>query len=212
MTAFTTSAICWRKSLAPPEAGCRTRCMSAFRSFSCKAATLPSATISSHGNRSRNTLTSGKPAERSDFVGVRLLKIPRRGSNECHGNAFERTNCSGDNPNFSNVLQTIVAVGSEKPSGHFSGLLVRRGAMLEKTCAGYGLKTSPDGDSFNNRINFSTDCVDINFRKVRIPSFISSLENGSVRRNPTRRRTLFMRPLRINCREPDVGVARCCCA
>ena len=121
--------ICWRKSLAPPEAGWRTRCMSAFSSFSCEAATLPSAIVSSHGNRSRKAFNTGKPAERSDFVGVRLLNMPRRESNECHGNAFQRTNCSGDNPSFSNVLQTIVAVGSEKPSRHSLGLLVRRGVI-----------------------------------------------------------------------------------
>jgi hypothetical protein len=53
--------------------------------------------------------------------------------NECHENAFHRTNSSGFTPSFSNVLHTIVAVGSENPSGHFSGLLVRRSLCLKKT-------------------------------------------------------------------------------
>src|SRR5437870_7127119 len=41
---------------------------------------------------------------------ARLLNMPRRESNECHGNAFHNTNCSGGRPSFSSVPQTIVAV------------------------------------------------------------------------------------------------------
>ena len=130
-------AICWRKSFAPPEAGWRTWCISAFNSFSCEAATLPSATISLHGKRSRKPLSADRPADRSLFVGMRLLNMPRRGSNECHGNAFHSTNSSGFRPSLSNELQTIVAVGSEKPSVHCSRLLVRLALKLEKTCSGF---------------------------------------------------------------------------
>src|SRR5512133_2456879 len=97
---------------------------------------LPSATICSHGKRSRKALSTDKPADRSDLLGIRLLNKPRRGSNECHGNAFQSTNCSGFRPSLSNVPQTIVAVGSENPSGHFRELLVRCGLMLERTYSG----------------------------------------------------------------------------
>src|SRR6266481_2545177 len=95
----------------------------------------PSATTLSHGNKSRKAVSTGIPADCSERVGDLLLNIPRFGSNECHGNAFQRTNSSGDNSNRNNVLQTIVAVGSEKPSRYVCGLLVRRGAMLENTCS-----------------------------------------------------------------------------
>src|SRR6266542_6316427 len=96
--------------------------------------------ISSHGKRSRKVLSTDKPVDRSDLLGIRLLNKPRRGLNECHGNAFHRTNSSGFRPSLSSVPQTIVAVGSEKPSGHRSRLLVRRGpapAGLENTCSGF---------------------------------------------------------------------------
>src|SRR5207249_6205768 len=85
-----------------------------------------------HGNNSRKALSAGSPAARSDLLGIRLLNMPRRGSNECHGNAFHRTKWSGLKPRRKSVPHTIVAVGSENPSAHFSGLLVRRGLMSEK--------------------------------------------------------------------------------
>ena len=97
---------------------------------------LPSATISSHGKRSRKASSACSPRDRSLFVGIRLLNMPRCGSNECHGNAFQSTNSSGFRPSLSSELHTIVAVGSEKPSGHCSRLLVRCALMLEKTCSG----------------------------------------------------------------------------
>jgi len=98
---------------------------------------LPSAMISSRGKRSRKALSTDKPADRSDLLGIRLLNKPRRGLNECHGNAFHSTNSSGFRPSLSNELQTIVAVGSEKPSGHCSGLLVRFALTLEKAYSGF---------------------------------------------------------------------------
>src|SRR6266496_6656968 len=107
-----------------------------FSSFSCEAATFPSATTSSRGKRSRKALSTDRPADCSDLLGVRLLNKPRRGSKECQGKAFHNTNCSGFRPSFSSVLQTIVAVGSEKPSGNCSRLLVRLAWVLEKTCCG----------------------------------------------------------------------------
>src|SRR6266496_5114543 len=107
-----------------------------FSSFSCEAATFPSATTSSRGKRSRKALSTDRPADCSDLLGVRLLNKPRRGSKECQGKAFHSTNSSGFRRSLSNELQTIVAVGSEKPSGHFRGLLVRRALMLERTCSG----------------------------------------------------------------------------
>jgi len=55
-----------------------------------------------------------------DLLGIRLLNSPRRGSNECHGNAFHNTNSSGSTPVFSNAPQTIVAVGSEKHPHKYS--------------------------------------------------------------------------------------------
>src|SRR2546428_6586858 len=91
----------------------------------------------SHGNNSRKTLSTGRPAARSDLLGIRLLNMPRRESNECHGNAFHKTNCSGFKPRSKSVPHTIVAVGSENPSGHFSGLLVRRGLVSEKKFLGF---------------------------------------------------------------------------
>src|SRR6266550_5300562 len=108
-----------------------------FSSLSCEAATSPSATISSRGKRSRKALSTDKPADRSDLLGIRLLNKPRRGLKECHGNAFHSTNSSGFRPSLSNELQTIVAVGSEKPSGHCSGLLVRFALTLEKAYSGF---------------------------------------------------------------------------
>ena len=103
-----------------------------------RGAMLPSAMTSSHGKRSRKALSTDKPADRSGLLGIRLLNKPRRGlKNECHGNAFHNTNSSGFRPSLSNELQTIVAVGSEKPSGYCSGLLVRPGLQLEKTCSGF---------------------------------------------------------------------------
>src|SRR5216117_2317216 len=96
----------------------------------------PSATTLSHGNRPRNALSATLPANRSALVGVRLLSSPRRGSNECHGNAFHNTNSSGTTPIFSNAPQTMVAVGSEKPSGQILGLLVRHGLKPERICSG----------------------------------------------------------------------------
>src|SRR5207253_173295 len=98
-------------------------------SFSCEAAMQPRATTSSHGNSFRKVLSIDKPAARSDLFGIRLLNRPRRGSNECHGNAFQRTNSVGLIRSLSSELHTIVAVGSEKPSRHISCLLVRRAAM-----------------------------------------------------------------------------------
>src|SRR4029453_14620603 len=98
---------------------------------------LPSAMTCSHGKRSRKALSTDKPADRSDLLGIRLLNKPRRGLNECHGNAFHSTNSSGFRPRLSNELQTIVAVGSEKPSEHRSDLLVRFALKLEKTCSGF---------------------------------------------------------------------------
>ncbi|PYI41173.1 MAG: hypothetical protein DMF12_11070, partial [Verrucomicrobia bacterium] len=56
---------------------------------------------------------------------------------ECHGNAFHRTNSFGLTPSRKSAPQTIVAVGSENPSGHFSGLLVRRGLAFEKKSLGF---------------------------------------------------------------------------
>src|SRR4029077_13152742 len=50
---------------------------------------------------------------------------------------------SGSKPIFSNAPQTIVAVGSEKPSGQTLGLLVRRGLMPERICSGSLRPTSP---------------------------------------------------------------------
>src|SRR5437660_1520574 len=97
---------------------------------------LPSAMISSHGKRSRKVLSTDKPADRSDLLDIRLLNKPRRALNECHGNAFHSTNSSHFTASLSRVPQTIVAVGSEKPSGHCSRLLVRFGLILEKTCSG----------------------------------------------------------------------------
>src|SRR5205823_8963238 len=88
-----------------------------------------------YGKRSRKALSTASPADRSDLLGIRLLNMPRRGSNECQGNAFQSTNCCGFRPSLSSVLQTIVAVGSENPSGQLLGLLVRRGLILEKTCS-----------------------------------------------------------------------------
>src|SRR6266496_6041899 len=93
--------------------------------------------ISSHGKRSRKALSTDKPADCSDLLGIRLVNKPRRGLNECHGNAFHSTNSSGFRSNLSSVPQTIVAVGSEKPSGHCSRLLVRLGLQLKKTCSGF---------------------------------------------------------------------------
>src|SRR5947207_15274555 len=93
---------------------------------------LPSATTSSCGKRSRKALSTDRPADCSDLLGIRLLKMPRRGSNECHGNAFHSTNWSGFRPSRGSVPHTIVAVGSENASGYFSGLLVRRGLTYEK--------------------------------------------------------------------------------
>src|SRR5438876_7180542 len=81
-------------------------------------------------------MSTGLPAERSAWVGIRLLNMPLLSLNECHGNAFHKTNSSGASPSRNKVLQTIVAVGSEKPCGHFVGLLVRRGVMPAKTCFG----------------------------------------------------------------------------
>src|SRR5947209_6243425 len=92
----------------------------------------PSATTYTPENNSRKTLRTVRPATCSDLLGIRLLNMPRRESNECHGNAFHRTNCSGFRPSRKSVPHTIVAVGSENPSGRFSGLLVRRGLMSEK--------------------------------------------------------------------------------
>src|SRR5439155_14975848 len=96
----------------------------------------PSATTSPHGNKSRKALSTGMPADRSDLVGVRLLSIPRCESNECHGNAFHSTNWSGFRPSRKRAPHTIVPVGSEKPSEHFSHLLVRCGVTLKKICVG----------------------------------------------------------------------------
>src|SRR4029077_16294977 len=107
-----------------------------FSSFSCDAATLPSATISLQEKRSRKAPSTDSPADRSLFVGIRLLNMPRHGSNECQGKAFHSANSSGFTPSVSSVLQTIVAVGSEKPPGHIRALLVRRALMSEKTCSG----------------------------------------------------------------------------
>src|SRR4030095_1621825 len=122
-------AICWRKSFAPPDAGWRTKCAFKPSCSSCAAAIFPSATICSQGNNSRNAFSTGRPESCSDLLGIRLLNKPRCGSNECHGNAFHRTNSPGNTPIFNNAPQTIVAVGSEKPSGQISGLLVRRGLI-----------------------------------------------------------------------------------
>src|SRR5581483_4245946 len=98
---------------------------------SCAAAIFPSATICAHGNKWRKVFSAGRPAAHSDLFGVRLLSSPRRGLNECHGNAFQRTKSSGHRPSSSKVLQTMVAVGSEKPWLEISRLLVRRGATPE---------------------------------------------------------------------------------
>jgi hypothetical protein len=59
--------------------------------------------------------------------GFLLLNIPFSGSWGCHGKAFQTTNRSGFEPEFKIVPQTTVAVGSEKPRGFLSGLLVRKG-------------------------------------------------------------------------------------
>src|SRR5207237_4600893 len=83
-------------------------------------------------NNSRKALRIERPAARSNLLGMRLLNMPRRESNECHGNAFHRMNSSALTPRCNSVPHTIVAVGSENPSAHFSGLLVRRGLMSEK--------------------------------------------------------------------------------
>jgi len=122
-------AICWRKSLAPPDAGWRTQCALTPIACNCAAAIFPSATICSQGNNSRKAFSTGRPESCFDLLGIRLLNKPRCGSNECHGNAFHKTNSSGSTPIFNNAPQTIVAVGSEKPSGQISGLLVRRGLI-----------------------------------------------------------------------------------
>ena len=129
-------AICSPKSFAPPEAGWRSDWAGISNCSSCEAAIFPRATTFSPEKRSRKALSTGRPADCSARVGVRLLKIPARGSNGCHGNAFQRTNSSGRNPCLSSLLQTMVAVGSEKPSGYLSGLLVRRGLIFEKKSFG----------------------------------------------------------------------------
>src|ERR1700746_2546664 len=90
----------------------------------------------SQGNNSRKAVSTERPESCSNLLGIRLLNSPRCGSNECHGNAFHRTNSSGSTPIFSNAPQTIVAVGSENPSGHTLRLLVRRGLMLHIICRG----------------------------------------------------------------------------
>src|SRR5262249_8007992 len=97
---------------------------------------FPSATICPQGNNSRKTFKQGRPESCSDLLGMKLLKSPRCGSNECQGNAFHKTNSSGSIPIFSNAPQTIVAVGSEKPSAQILGLLVRRGFVLPRICSG----------------------------------------------------------------------------
>src|SRR5204863_8278450 len=97
---------------------------------------FPSATTCSQAINSRKAFSTGQPESCSDLLGIRLLNSPRYGSNECHGNAFHKTNSSGSTPIFSNAPQTIVAVGSEKPSGQTLGLLVRRGLMPERICSG----------------------------------------------------------------------------
>src|SRR5439155_18429425 len=94
----------------------------------------PRATTGSHGKNFRKALSTGTPAARSLRVGVRLLNRRSSGSNECHGNAFQRTNSVGLIPSLSSELHTIVAVGSEKPSRHISCLLVRHATMSEKNC------------------------------------------------------------------------------
>src|SRR6267154_4592674 len=103
---------------------------------SCAPAIFPSATICSQGNNSRKSFKTGRPESCSDLLGIRLLNGPRRGSNECHGNAFHKTNSSDSTPIFSNAPQTIVAVGSEKPFGQTLGLLVRRGLKPATMCSG----------------------------------------------------------------------------
>ena len=75
-------------------------------------------------------------AASSAWVGIRLLSMPRRGANECQGNTFHRTNSLPRIPWRSSVLQTMLAVGSEKPRGALSNLLVRRGLIAEKTSFG----------------------------------------------------------------------------
>src|SRR6267378_4902363 len=114
---YTILAICWRKSLAPPDAGWRTQCALTPSCSSCAPAIYTSATICSQENNSRKTPSTGRPESCSDLLGIRLLSSPRCGSNECHGNAFHRTNWSGFRPSRKSVPQTIVAVGSEKPFG-----------------------------------------------------------------------------------------------
>ena len=112
------------------------QCASKPSSSSCAAAIFPSATICSEANNSRKAFSTGRPEICSDLLGIRLLSSPRRGSNECHGNAFHNTNSSGTTPIFSNAPQTMVAVGSEKPSGQILDLLVRRGLKPERICNG----------------------------------------------------------------------------
>src|SRR5436309_6627519 len=106
------------------------------KSLSCAAAMRPSATTSWHGNKSEKALSTGIPEDCSELVGVLVLNMPRCGLNECHGNAFQRTNSSGFKPSCKSVPHTIVAVGSEEPFGHLSGLLVRRGLIPEMICSG----------------------------------------------------------------------------
>src|SRR3989440_5787564 len=96
----------------------------------------PSVTTSRHGNKSRKAFSTGIPADCSELVGVLLLNMPRCGLNECHGNAFQRTNSSGDNSSRNNVLQMIVAVGSEKPFEHFRRLFVGCGVIPKRMRSG----------------------------------------------------------------------------
>src|SRR5262249_54710920 len=113
------------------------------------AAIFPSATIWSHGNNLRKAFITGRPESCSDLLGVRLLNSPRRGSNECQGNAFHKTNSFGRRPVFSIAPQTIVAVGSENPFGHKRGLLVRRGLKRERIC-------SPDSSGWPPFLNLAS--------------------------------------------------------
>ena len=125
-------AICRRKSADPPLAGCRTQTANG----SWEAARRPTATTRAPVKRLRNTFRTGSLAPSSAWVGMRLLSMPRRGANECQGNTFHRTNSLPRIPWPSRVLQTMLAVGSEKPRGALSNLLVRRGLIAERTLSG----------------------------------------------------------------------------
>ena len=69
-------------------------------------------------NNLRNASMISKPQESSPWVGLRLLKIPfADAQKDAHGKAFQKTISVPLKPAFSKHPQTIVAVGSLKPSG-----------------------------------------------------------------------------------------------